>query len=129
MTEKLSESVHVVLQQMNKRKLLNIDGPIKLRLQKMRTKPKFLFINNAIVPYFSLELPEKPKLSMEQPENRSLMQIVRSQAQNDSDKHDILAARDKLMREKAPPKDGATILKGCCPDICPEKERYVLQQD
>ena len=119
---------------MNKKKLLNIDGPIKLRLQKMNYlrlmyKPKFLFINNTMVPYFSLELPEKPKLSMEQPENRSLMQIVRSQAQNDSDKHDILAARDKLMREKAPPKDGTTILKGCCPDICPEKERYVLQQD
>ena len=60
---------------------------------------------------------------MEQPENRSLIQIMRSQAQNDSDKYAILDARDKLLREKAPPKDGKTILKGCCPDICPEKER------
>merc|ERR1711963_648774 len=52
-----------------------------------------------------LEVPIKPKKIIDQPESRSLMQILRSQAQNDHDKYNILDARDKLMREKAPPKD------------------------
>ena len=73
--------------------------------------------------FYLLEIPEKPKPIIEHSENKSLMQIMKSQAQTDSDRYAILDARDKLMREKAPPKDGKTILKGRCPDICPEKER------
>ena len=39
------------------------------------------------------------------------------------DFYNILDARDKYVREFLP-QDGAAILKGTCPDICPEKERY-----
>lgn len=66
---------------------------------------------------------EKPKFKLE--DSRNLMQIVKSQALNDNDKYAILDARDKLLREKKPPKAGGGMrLQGHCPDICPEKERY-----
>ena len=55
---------------------------------------------------------------------KELMDIMRSQAQNETDRYSILDARDKWMRARAPPKTGEVRLRGCCPDICPEKERY-----
>ena len=55
---------------------------------------------------------------------RELLERLRSQAFNESDRYEILDARDKLMRLRAPPKAGDVILRGCCPDICPERERY-----
>lgn len=68
------------------------------------------------------QIPDKSSKLKVVEENKNLLQIVKSQAQNDADKYHILDARDKLMREKSVPRTGR--LKGCCPDICPEKERY-----
>jgi hypothetical protein len=63
----------------------------------------------------------RPKMS-----TKELLEIIRSQAMNDSDKFNILEARDKLIREtsKIATSGGEVRLKGICPDICPEKERY-----
>ena len=79
-------------------------------------------------------VPSKPELTQEQTpqpietrpkmNERELLERLRSQAFNDSDRYEILDARDKLMRLRAPPKAGDVILRGCCPDICPERERY-----
>ena len=55
---------------------------------------------------------------------KELMDIMKSQAHSDADRYAILDARDKWMRARAPPKKGDVRLRGCCPDICPEKERY-----
>ncbi len=62
----------------------------------------------------------KPKLSI-----RELMAVMQSQAMNEQDRFEILDARDKYIREKFAATLGkGTTLKGVCPDICPEKERY-----
>ena len=55
---------------------------------------------------------------------KELMDIMKSQAHSDADRYAILDSRDKWMRVRAPPKKGDVRLQGCCPDICPEKERY-----
>lgn len=45
-------------------------------------------------------------------------------ALTDSDRFDVLDARDKLMRARGQHRQQGTLLKGKCPDICPERERY-----
>ena len=52
------------------------------------------------------------------------MEVLKRQALTDFDKFEVLEARDRLVRDARPTKDGKTKLVGSCPDICPEKERY-----
>ena len=49
---------------------------------------------------------------------------MQSQAMDDLDRYNILEARDKFMKATRNTHDMQTALKGTCPDICPEKERY-----
>lgn len=49
---------------------------------------------------------------------------MQAQAMDDLDKYNILEARDKYVREIHTQKNIQSCLKGSCPDICPEKERY-----
>ena len=65
---------------------------------------------------------QRPKIKSE--DQRNLLQMVKSQGTSDFAKHDILDARDKLLRQKGRQNAPGTVLKGHCPDICPEKERY-----
>ena len=62
---------------------------------------------------------DKPKIN-----RREIMELLKRQATNDFEKFEILEARDRLIRDGMPPKQGDTTLVGSCPDICPEKERY-----
>ena len=74
------------------------------------------------IPNVKLGLPlleSRPKYS-----ECELIEDMKRQAFSDEERFKVLDARDKLMRLRAPPKPGEVRLKGCCQDICPEKERY-----
>ena len=66
----------------------------------------------------------KPVATAAKGNRRELMEVLKRQALTDFDKFEVLEARDRLVRDARPPKDGKTTLVGTCPDICPEKERY-----
>ena len=74
--------------------------------------------------YDFTEQPKEEIKSLFKVNTKELMDIMKSQAHSDTDRYTILDARDKWMRARAPPKTGEVRLRGCCPDICPEKERY-----
>ena len=75
-------------------------------------------------PELTQEQTQQPNETRPKMNDRELLERLRSRAFNESDRYEILDARDKLMRLRAPPKAGDVILRGCCPDICPERERY-----
>ena len=49
---------------------------------------------------------------------------MQAQAMDDLDRYNILEARDKYIKEISTQNNIHSSLKGSCPDICPEKERY-----
>ncbi len=60
-----------------------------------------------------------------------LRSVMRRQALTDQDRFEVLDARDKWFRLRGLDKvfsrslsSGGSRLRGLCPDICPEKERY-----
>lgn len=71
---------------------------------------------------------EKPKSEIEDipslPNEQDLYNLIRSQAVTEQDKYEILEARDKIFRSKGLHFSQGIVLKGTCPDFCPEKERY-----
>ena len=72
-------------------------------------------------------LPSMPDVSSEAtaaaPNEDELLSIIKSRANTDQDRLDILDARDKLMKSKGLNKKSIK-LKGTCQDLCPERERY-----
>lgn len=65
-----------------------------------------------------------PLLASLDSSERDLMAILQSQSFTEQDRFQILDARDKLMRIRGQDRHKGTVLRGTCPDICPEKERY-----
>ena len=65
------------------------------------------------------QIETRPKIS-----SNELLQIMKSRTFDDAERYNVLDARDKYIRLKLPPKAAEVRLRGCCPDICPEKERY-----
>ncbi|CAL4173814.1 unnamed protein product, partial [Meganyctiphanes norvegica] len=55
-------------------------------------------------------------------DRKTLENIIKSLAQNNNDKHNILKARDKLIRSQI--RRSGEYLAATCPDMCPELERY-----
>uniref|UniRef100_A0A915Q7H0 SAC3/GANP/THP3 conserved domain-containing protein n=1 Tax=Setaria digitata TaxID=48799 RepID=A0A915Q7H0_9BILA len=59
---------------------------------------------------------------------RQLKRMVGRICENDFDKYQLLDERDRLMhrgRLKSTDVENATVMQGSCPDMCPEKERYM----
>ncbi|VDK81505.1 unnamed protein product [Litomosoides sigmodontis] len=59
---------------------------------------------------------------------RQLKRLIGRVCETDYDKYQLLDERDRLMhkgRLKSIDVDNATVMQGSCPDMCPEKERYM----
>lgn len=75
-----------------------------------------------------------PEVSRPNPVNASavneLEAIMRKPANTPEERMDVLDARDKLIRLKTPKRvdiQRTNATQGVCPDMCPEKERYMRQ--
>ncbi|EFO22461.2 hypothetical protein LOAG_06026 [Loa loa] len=59
---------------------------------------------------------------------RQLKRLIGRVCETDYDKYQLLDERDRLMhrgRLKSTDVDNAIVMQGSCPDMCPEKERYM----
>ncbi|TRY78583.1 hypothetical protein TCAL_08141 [Tigriopus californicus] len=68
--------------------------------------------------------PSSTPLASHDSSERDLVALLQSQTFTEQDRFNVLDARDKLMRVRGQDRHLGTVLRGTCPDICPEKERY-----
>mgnify|MGYP001793057607 CR=1 FL=1 len=57
--------------------------------------------------------------------------LSQTTAQTTSERQSLLEKREKLLRQgvsKQSDISKATATKGCCPDMCPERERYLREE-
>jgi hypothetical protein len=87
-------------------------------IKKSALNPDILDVPTVSAPIVSAPI-TRPIVSVSE-----LMSKMQCQAIDDLERYNILEARDKYMKEIRQLKDIQTSLKGACPDICPEKERY-----
>ncbi|XP_076016638.1 germinal-center associated nuclear protein [Genypterus blacodes] len=69
-------------------------------------------------------------LSSERPVPSSLLHLVGLVAETAEDKYRLLEQRDKVLRQDRPKRtdlDLTRVFVGTCPDMCPEKERYMRE--
>lgn len=81
-----------------------------------------------------MQLKPKVEVSRPNPVNASAVNelegIMRKPANTPEERMDVLDARDKLIRLKMPKRadiQRTNAIQGVCPDMCPEKERYMRQ--
>ncbi|XP_068561209.1 germinal-center associated nuclear protein [Cebidichthys violaceus] len=68
--------------------------------------------------------------SSERPVPSSLLHLVGQTAETAEDKFRLLEQRDKILRQGRPKRtdlDLSKVFVGTCPDMCPEKERYMRE--
>lgn len=68
--------------------------------------------------------------SSERPVPSSLLHLVGQMAETAEDKYRLLEQRDKILRQGRPKRTDLNLSKvfvGTCPDMCPEKERYMRE--
>ncbi|XP_031730842.1 germinal-center associated nuclear protein isoform X2 [Anarrhichthys ocellatus] len=68
--------------------------------------------------------------SSERPVPSSLLHLVGQTAETTEDKFRLLEQRDKILRQGRPKRtdlDLSKVFVGTCPDMCPEKERYMRE--
>ncbi|XP_067373088.1 germinal-center associated nuclear protein [Channa argus] len=68
--------------------------------------------------------------SSERPVPSSLLQFIGQVAETSEDKYRLLEQRDKILRQGRPKRTDLSLSKvfvGTCPDMCPEKERYMRE--
>ncbi|KAJ3592539.1 hypothetical protein NHX12_007666 [Muraenolepis orangiensis] len=66
--------------------------------------------------------------SSEHPVPSSLLHLIGQSAETAEDKYRLLEQRDKIMRQGRPKRTDlvlSEVLVGTCPDMCPEKERFM----
>ncbi|XP_054620063.1 germinal-center associated nuclear protein [Dunckerocampus dactyliophorus] len=68
--------------------------------------------------------------STECPVPSSILPLIGFMAETSEDKYRLLEQRDKILRQdrtKSPDMDLSKVFVGTCPDMCPEKERYMRE--
>ncbi|XP_017285867.1 germinal-center associated nuclear protein isoform X2 [Kryptolebias marmoratus] len=68
--------------------------------------------------------------SSERPVPSSLVPLIGQVAETTEDKYRLLEQRDKILRQGRPKRtdlDMSKVFVGTCPDMCPEKERYMRE--
>nr|XP_057902994.1 germinal-center associated nuclear protein [Doryrhamphus excisus] len=68
--------------------------------------------------------------STEFPVPSSILPLIGLVAETSEDKYRLLEQRDKILRQdrtKSPDMDLSKVFVGTCPDMCPEKERYMRE--
>ncbi|XP_040912782.1 germinal-center associated nuclear protein [Toxotes jaculatrix] len=68
--------------------------------------------------------------SSERPVPSSLLHLIGQVAETAEDKYRLLEQRDKILRQGRPKRtdlDLSKVFVGTCPDMCPEKERYMRE--
>lgn len=68
--------------------------------------------------------------SSERPVPSSLLHLIGQVAETAEDKYRLLEQRDKILRQGRPKRTDLVLSKvfvGTCPDMCPEKERYMRE--
>uniref|UniRef100_A0A3B4YPW9 Germinal-center associated nuclear protein n=1 Tax=Seriola lalandi dorsalis TaxID=1841481 RepID=A0A3B4YPW9_SERLL len=68
--------------------------------------------------------------SSERPVPSSLLHLIGQLAETAEDKYRLLEQRDKVLRQGRPKRtdlDLSKVFVGTCPDMCPEKERYMRE--
>ncbi|XP_053296244.1 germinal-center associated nuclear protein [Pleuronectes platessa] len=68
--------------------------------------------------------------SSERPVPSSLLHLIDQVADNAEEKYRLLEQRDKILRQGRPKRTDLNLSKvfvGTCPDMCPEKERYMRE--
>ncbi|XP_059198686.1 germinal-center associated nuclear protein [Centropristis striata] len=68
--------------------------------------------------------------SSERPVPSSLLPLIGQLAETSEDKYRLLEQRDKILRQGRPKRtdlDLSKVFVGTCPDMCPEKERYMRE--
>ncbi|KAK2839484.1 hypothetical protein Q5P01_013224 [Channa striata] len=68
--------------------------------------------------------------SSERPVPSSLLQFIGQVAETSEDKYRLLEQKDKILRQGRPKRTDLNLSKvfvGTCPDMCPEKERYMRE--
>ncbi|XP_054471888.1 germinal-center associated nuclear protein [Anoplopoma fimbria] len=68
--------------------------------------------------------------SSERPVPSSLLHLIGQMAETAEDKFRLLEQRDKILRQGRPKRtdlDLSKVFVGTCPDMCPEKERYMRE--
>ncbi|XP_026151855.1 germinal-center associated nuclear protein isoform X2 [Mastacembelus armatus] len=66
----------------------------------------------------------------ERPVPSSLLHLIGQEAETAEDKYRLLEQRDKILRQGRPKRtdlDLSKVFVGTCPDMCPEKERYMRE--
>ncbi|XP_034417060.1 germinal-center associated nuclear protein [Cyclopterus lumpus] len=77
----------------------------------------------------SLQFDTEPQ-SSERPVASSLLHLLGLNAETAEDKFRLLEQRDKILRQGRPKRtdlDLSKVFVGTCPDMCPEKERYMRE--
>nr|XP_046259110.1 germinal-center associated nuclear protein [Scatophagus argus] len=68
--------------------------------------------------------------SSERPIPSSLLQLIGQVAETSEDKYRLLEQKDKILRQGRPKRTDlnlSQVFVGTCPDMCPEKERYMRE--
>lgn len=68
--------------------------------------------------------------SSDRPIPSSLLHLIGQLAETSEDKYRLLEQRDKILRQGRPKRtdlDMSKVFVGTCPDMCPEKERYMRE--
>ncbi|XP_037343746.2 germinal-center associated nuclear protein [Pungitius pungitius] len=74
--------------------------------------------------------PQRESLGSERPVPSSLLHLVGQVAETAEDKFRLLEQRDKVLRQGRPKRtdlDLSKVFVGTCPDMCPEKERFMRE--
>ncbi|XP_075036554.1 germinal-center associated nuclear protein [Mixophyes fleayi] len=83
--------------------------------------------------HFDVDSPDAPALSSDTTGSSlkpSLVHLVGTVAETSEEKYRLLDQRDKILRQarvKRTELDQAKLFVGTCPDMCPEKERYMRE--
>lgn len=74
--------------------------------------------------------PQTSERPVDRPVPSSLLVLVGQMAETSEDKYRLLEQRDKILRQGRPKRTDLNLSKvfiGTCPDMCPEKERYMRE--
>nr|XP_040057764.1 germinal-center associated nuclear protein [Gasterosteus aculeatus aculeatus] len=74
--------------------------------------------------------PQRESLVSERPVPSSLLHLIGQVAETAEDKFRLLEQRDKILRQGRPKRtdlDLSKVFVGTCPDMCPEKERFMRE--
>ncbi|XP_034430226.1 germinal-center associated nuclear protein isoform X2 [Hippoglossus hippoglossus] len=79
---------------------------------------------------FDAEPQKESSIESQSPVPSSLLHLIDQVAENAEEKYRLLEQRDKILRQGRPKRTDLYLSKvfvGTCPDMCPEKERYMRE--